>query len=166
MQCTSISITKKGAVIGYLEEANGGVKRTVYKSKEAPLPDLPAALKAFIPYVINLCGLPKKWADDMVITTLSIKEPNEDGLRGLSVHWYRGIEKANGRPMQAGAPFMPEAGENTSENIFTLDDETLALIATAEAAAERYVDGEHGEQIDAFDDDEDVEEVDEAVAAD
>lgn len=150
MIASKIKITKKGASVDYLEQADGGTKRIVYTSKEAPLPDLPAALAAFRPYVLDLCELPTDWKETLVVTTLSIKEPDENGLRGLIVHFHRGMDKANGRVMLSATPFLPECGDETSENIKTLDDATLALIATAEAAAARYVNGEHGEQIDAF----------------
>lgn len=163
MICSKIRITKKGASVEYLEEANGGHKRTTYTSKESPLPDLPAALAAFRPYVLDLCELPRDWAETLVITTLSIREPDENGLRGLIVHFHRGMEKANGRVMLSATPFLPECGDETSDNIKTLDDATLALITAAESAAARYVDGQHGEQIDAFeggeDDDDDEEPV-------
>jgi hypothetical protein len=150
MICSKIKITKKGASVEYLQEAPGGQKRTVYTSKESPLPDLPAALAAFRNYVLDLCELPKDWFDTLVITTLSIREPDENGLRGLIVHFHRGMEKANGRVMLSATPFLPEAGDETSDNIRVLDDATIEMIEAAERAAERYVNGEHGEQIDAF----------------
>lgn len=55
MQCTKIRLTKKGAEIVYLNEAKGGKRVTTYTSKEAPLPDLTNAVKAFVPWVIDLC---------------------------------------------------------------------------------------------------------------
>lgn len=158
MQCTKIRLTKKGAEIVYLNEAKGGKRVTTYTSKEAPLPDLTNAVKAFVPWVMDLCDLPAHHAETLVVTTLSIREPDDDGVRGLTVHFHRLVEKANGRAHIQQTPFLPEAGDNTSENIAVLDDATIELIEAAERAAERYVNGEHGEQLtfdDAGEDDED-----------
>jgi hypothetical protein len=152
MRFTTIKLTKKGGRCEYIDEnAKGGEKTIVYKSAEPPLSDYTDALKAFVPYVLDLIDAPLAWRDSIVVTGIVVKAPDADGVRGLTVSFYRLCEKANGRAMQSNTPFMPEAGDETSENVRTLDDATVELIEAAERAAARYIDGLHGEQTSIFD---------------
>lgn len=162
MRFTKIRVTDKGVDLSWTtKKADGETISSELKSPQEPLPDLPAALQAFRPYVLDLVDLDARWGEELIITQLSIGEQTGDeNLRNLIVTARRRCEKANGRPVVFNTPFLPEAGENTSPNIATLDDATLELIADAEAAATRYVNGERAQatlDLGADDDEGDVE---------
>jgi hypothetical protein len=146
MRFTKIKSTDKGVALEWVKKkAEGEEVASKLTSPQPPAPELPSSLAAFKPYVMELLDLPESWREDLIVTQLSISEQGDENLRGLIVTARRRIEKANGRPVVFNTPFMPEAGENTSENIATLDDATIALIEAAEDAAAGYLNGDRSQ---------------------
>src|SRR4051812_40952419 len=98
---------------------NGAAEARTFTCTTPPLPELPAALAAFKPFVLGLLplrdeeiekddGTKAKLLDSLVITTLSIDEEAKTHRAGLIVTALLPIADANNRPLVLNTPRMRE----------------------------------------------------------
>lgn len=143
MRFTKIKVNDKGVqLLWSTTDASGLTHNHDVSSPEKPAPELPEALAAFVPYVMDLLDLPPNWREQIRVTTINLNEEKETKSRGLMVSVTRKIAKASGRPVSITTPHMREATENTTATTGILDDDTLELIAKVERAAAAFVKGE------------------------
>jgi hypothetical protein len=143
MRFTKIKVNDEGVELAWtIIDANGATTSSTYSSKERPAPELPAALEAFKPFVMDLVGLPDTWRETLRVSVLSLLEIKEGNRRGLMVSVKKKIERANNNPVSITTPLMKSATDNTTTDKGVFDDDIAALIATAERAAEAYFKGE------------------------
>lgn len=143
MRFTKIKVNDKGVQLNWsTTDASGLTHSHDVSSPEKPAPELPEALSAFVPFVMDLLDLPPNWRDQIRVTTINLNEEKETKTRGLMVSVTRKIAKASGRPVSITTPHMREATENTTATTGILDDDVLELIAKAEKAAAAFVKGE------------------------
>lgn len=143
MRFTKIKCNEDGVELAWtLVDANGATTTSTYSSKEKPAPELPAALEAFKPFVMELCELPDRWRDGLVVTTLSLTEIKEGNRRGINVSVKRAVERANGAAISITTPLMKSATENTTTDKGVFFDDIAKLIIAAENAAVAYHNGE------------------------
>lgn len=142
MRFTKIKVNEKAVTLAWTTKKGDGESITSeLSSPQRPMEALPAALSAFRPFVLGLLGLPTEWLNEMVITTLSLNE-DEDNRRGLIVTAIRKIPQASGRPVVFNTPHMRERLEGDTGTTGFLDPVETDLIAEAEKAATAYVQGE------------------------
>jgi hypothetical protein len=150
MEFTKIKYGAEGVELAQKIKGSGGTETRDFTCKTPPLAEYPAALKAFVPYVMELLGLPKEWRDDLTVTTLSIDEEVKTGKLGLVVTALLPVEKANDRPLVLNTPRMREwEDDGNPQPAGTFGDEITALIAEAQIQARRYYKGERG-QVEMF----------------
>jgi hypothetical protein len=131
-------------------KSSGGNETRDFACRTPPLAEFPAALKAFVPYVMDLLGLPEEWREHLTVTTLNIDEEVKTGKLGLIVTAILPVEKANDRPLVLNTPRMREwEDDGNPQPAGTFDDEITALIAEAQIQARRYYRGERG-QVEMF----------------
>lgn len=138
---------------------DGGVTETrEFTCQQPPLPELPAALQAFKPFVLTLLPLRdevildeegkemERLLDKLLITTLSIDEEPKTKRVGLIVTSVLPIDQANGRPLVLNTPRMREWEDDGSEQpAGTFGEDVAKLIEAAQDAASAYYRGERGQ---------------------
>lgn len=75
-------------------------------SYDTPAPELPKALSAFVPIVLDLLELPQAYRDDLRVTGLSINEEGDE-RSGLVVTCQKKIAQANS-PLILNTPHLRE----------------------------------------------------------
>lgn len=145
MRFHKIKSTENIAAFEWTEEAGKVKHGHSFESKERPAPELPNALNAFRPYVVDLLGLPEPWSEALTISSISLSE-DEDGRRGLIVTAVKKVERAHGNPVVINTPLMRERGESDNASNGFFDEDIAELIEAAELAAEDYV--VHGKRLD------------------
>src|SRR3954462_5210767 len=150
MRFTKIAVKKDTVELAWTKvDEHGATITTTMTSPEKPAPELPDALQAFKDFVFNLIDAPDAWREWTRVTTLSLNEEKEGNGRGLIVSAVKPVAKASGRVLVLNTPHMRQGGDAPSTQTGILDEETVALIAVAEAAATAFVKGERS-QLDAF----------------
>lgn len=125
---------------------NGAAEARDFTCATPPLPELPAALKAFVPFVADLLEVPDAWREELTITTLSIDEEPRTKKTGLIVTALLPIEKANDRPLVLNTPRMREWEDDGGEQPKgTYGEDIAALIEAAQDAARDYYRGKRGQ---------------------
>ena len=119
-------------------------------SEDGPQSEFTEALEAFKPELLTLLELPELYGkDDLEVTKLSINRET-DGRLGLVI---TGLKTLGHGSLVLNTPHLRERLEEGEPGEGYLTDALLTKIATAEAAAERYVGGQR-QQADLFDHDE------------
>lgn len=164
MQFTKIRCTKEGDVeLQTKIQLDGGAgEARTFTCSQPPLPELPAALQAFKPFVLSLVPIRDdekkdedgnvvgKVTDDLRVTTLSLDEEAKTKKLGLIVTAVLPIEDANGRPLVLNTPRMREWEDDGSDQPKgTFGEDVTKLIDAAQEAANRYYRGERG-QVEMF----------------
>lgn len=136
---------------------NGAAEARTFTCSTPPLPELPAALQAFRPFLLSLLplrddeitsesGETTHLLDKLSIITLSIDEEPRTKKTGLIITALLPIEDANGRPLVLNTPRMREWEDDGSEQPKgTYGEDIAALIEAAQDAARRYYRGDRGQ---------------------
>jgi hypothetical protein len=107
-------------------------------SSEEPRPELLTAIAAFIPYVIEICELPKGYAEKTTVTGITLTEvKTEDAdMIGMIVTAQKKLDKTPG-PMIINTPFLCDLG---------WPGYTQAAVEKLEAEAMRFRRGDRAQQ--------------------
>jgi hypothetical protein len=107
-------------------------------SCEEPRPELVDAIKQFIPYVIEICELPKSYAEKTTVTGISFTETTVDDMEviGIVVTAQKKLTKTNG-PMVINTPFLVDVGWPSY---------TQAAVEKSEEEAMRFRRGDRAQQ--------------------
>ncbi len=134
----------------YEEEEGRGmgkkdVKTTTFRSDQAPLPALPAALKAFAPYVMRLFGLSEKgkYVDTLEVRGVTVRY-TKDGRRAISVSAIQKTARTNG-PAIFNTPELEEHSDESTGATCLRSDE-IELLDEAEKQFILFING-HREQL-------------------
>lgn len=150
MKFSKISITSRGVhLIRQTKTESGATEKFDLESPEGPLKSFSDAMQKFADYVIGLLPFLVRDDDDeededalpMTVTTVNLSE-SKDGRRGLQVSVNVPIEALNNKVVSITTPIVHEAGENTSDEVYTLPDDVMSLIKLLEGEATRYYKGE------------------------
>lgn len=147
MRFTKIKVGKEAVELAWtFTDANGATLSTQLTHADKPAPELIEALQAFKPWAMDLIEAPESWLDESRVSTLSLNEEKTGKTRGLMVSMVRPIPRASGRPLSLTTPHVREEGENTAAGATGVyGDDVVAMIASAEKAAEAYVKGDRAQ---------------------
>lgn len=127
---------KKVALSWVTKDSAGTETAHSMESSESPAPEFTQALAAFVPLVLDLLELPKKYSEDLTVTGLSISESADS--RGLVVMATKKVARANG-PFNIATPHLKaKQEEGQADGKGLISDAMQEALADAEKAADAF----------------------------
>jgi len=139
----SVKVTDKFVEVKYEDHLGDRVDEFSLKMKDAPHPDLRAALQDLAPHVIDVIEQPSAFATDMIVRkcTWAWKENKKSGemVARVTVHVTKKL-KNNNAPLNLHTP-LAEPDEDFAVDFELVHDEALAYVDGKRAQGTLPLDG-------------------------
>lgn len=119
-------------------EGWGNEKHSKVDFPEPALPSFAEAMQALIPFVLEICALPKDYSKDMEVKSVTFSEQQKRFACTISA-----VKKVNSKsPFNIHTPITSEAPEGAKDGSIYLSDECLEALDKLEAECIKYLKGE------------------------
>lgn len=140
----------KETVVEWTEQKEGTTQSSSVVSNEAPDVALPAALKAFVPLVAEVCDLSEEWEQGMTVTGVSFSTEAAKGgkpeRRGIVVT-FRYTPSGFVAPMLCNTPHLRDAqGDESDDDPGYIPKSWHEHIDALTQAAVKFIQGARSQQ--------------------
>lgn len=99
-----VKITDGNVLIRFEKQTEDGIETGEFNSPDKPRKSFQDAYNDLVPHLVEICELPKEWAPDIVMSSLSISYKGERNTMGAVISATRTLRHSR-TPMNISSPF-------------------------------------------------------------